>query len=477
MSWKRHIRSLFEIDWTEKPYFFILILLFILSRIPLLNLGFGADADAWRIANTAFDLKYSHIYHTSRFPGYPFPEYVNSLVIEHGWIATNSLTMFLSLISVIFFAKILKDLNIKNKGLLVLTYTFLPILWINSTNTMDYMWATAFIVIAWYFLIKKRYILAGLMMGFAVGSRISTVILVLPFFYIIWTGNKKIKDIIYFVIPVLLISLVLFLPLFFQYGIKFLTYYPLKMTTMELLTITGYRFFQSFGVLSVFFGLIIFILSINKLIKEIRARERYIIFLSMTILAFFLLFFIAPYNPEYLIPVIPFGIVLINKICKKQYVVILSILLLLNSFISFFVVERDNNKNLILHPINKGIIIRNIEERIEQIKFCKNLINANINHSVVIVGWYLPVLSYLDENVSYTRNQKMIGDQNNVKKGIWNFKKDVWYRYLVPLDELQDIQQKGYTVYYIKGIREYTKSVYGYDINKYNCIYLNVEGD
>lgn len=151
MPWKERINSLLDLDWTKTPYIFILILSFVLSRIPLLNLGFGIDADAWRIANSAFDLWNSHVYHTSRFPGYLLPEYVNSLIIDHGWIATNSMTMILSLISVIFFARILKDLNVKNKGLLVLTYAFLPVLWINSTNTMDYMWALTFIVIAWFF--------------------------------------------------------------------------------------------------------------------------------------------------------------------------------------------------------------------------------------------------------------------------------------------------------------------------------------
>lgn len=475
MTWKMYKKSLLDLDWLEKPYVFILVFSFILSRIPLLNLGFGADADAWRIANSAFDLRYSHIYHTSRFPGYPLPEYVNSIVIKYGWIATNTLTMFLSLISVVFFAKILKDLEVKNKGLLVLTYAFLPILWINSTNTMDYMWATTFIVMAWFFLLKKRFFLSGLILGLAAGSRITSLILVLPFLYIIWTENKKTKNIIYFSISVSLLSFVLFLPLFLQYGPMFLRYYPVKMATMELLIITGYRFLKSFGVLSVIFGLIIFILSINLLIKKIKNREKETIFLLIVILLFFIMFLKFPYNPEYLIPTIPFILIIINKICKKQHVIILSIFLLLNSFISFFVVEKDNNKNLMIHLIDKGIIIKNIEERIEQIKFCKYLINTNINHSVVIVGWYLPVLSYLDENVSCIRSHKMIGDQNDVKKGIWNFEKDVWYRYLVPLDELHDLQEKGYTIYYIKGIREYTKRVYGYDLINYDCIYLSDE--
>ena len=172
---------------------------------------------------------------------------------------------------------------------------------------------------------------------------------------------------------------------------------------------------------------------------------------------------------------IPFGLLFLNKICRRELVAILCVLLLLNSFVSFPIIGRDNEGNLTIRAIADGMIKRNIEERTEQIDYTKRLIDVNISHAVVIVGWYLPVLSYLDENVSYSRNHKMIGDPNYEKKGVWNFEKDVWYRYLVPLDELQDLQKKGYTIYYIEGMRYYTKSVYNYDLNDYNAIYLNVE--
>ena len=43
MSCKEHIKSLLDFDWIKIPYIFILISSYILSRIPLLNLGFGTD--------------------------------------------------------------------------------------------------------------------------------------------------------------------------------------------------------------------------------------------------------------------------------------------------------------------------------------------------------------------------------------------------------------------------------------------------
>ena len=275
-----HIKSLLDLDWTKSPHIFFLILLFILSRIPLLNLGFGVDPDSWRIANSAFDLRCLHIYNTSRFPGYPLPEYINSFIIDHGWVATNSVTMILSLLSVIFFARILKDLDVKNKGLLVLTYAFLPILWINSTNTMEYMWASTFIIVAWFFILKNRYTFAGLIMGLAIGSRITSAILIFPFFYLIWIKNRRCRDCFYFIFPTITVSSLLFLPLFIQHGLKFLTYYPGNVNLIDI----GYSICGEFGKIAVFFGLIVLLLSLKVLFKEITAKNKDIVFLLSTIL-------------------------------------------------------------------------------------------------------------------------------------------------------------------------------------------------
>lgn len=478
MSWKERIKSFLDFDWTKTPYVFILILSFILSRIPLLNLGFGADGDGWNIANSAFDLRYLHVYHASRFPGYPLPEYVNSLIIDHGWIATNSMTMILSLISVIFFAAILKDLNIKNKGLLVLTYAFLPVLWVNSTNTMDYMWALAFIVSAWFFILKKQYALAGLMMGLAIGSRITSVVLILPFLYLIWTENRKIKNIIYFGITVFIASFVLFLPLCIQHGFEFLTYYHVDMTTIELMIKAGKNGTNLFGRGASLLWLIVLLLSAKVLFRKIIERDKDTLFLFSSVVLIFVLFIKAPYEPEYLIPMIPFGLLLMNKICKRELIVILCIFLLLNSFVSFPIVGRNDEGNLIVRAIDDGMIKRNIEERTEQIDYTKMLIDTIdtniINHSVVILGWQFTQFSYLYKNDLQMKNKKIITHYAH-RRNLLNCEKDIWYRDLVPLDELQELQGRGYTFYYLKGVREITKDVYGYDLNDYNCVCFDVE--
>ena len=241
----------------------------------------------------------------------------------------------------------------------------------------------------------------------------------------------------------------------------------MDMTTIELMIKAGKNGTNLFGRGASLLGLIVLLLSAKVLFRKIIKRDKDTLFLFSSVVLICILFIKAPYEPEYLIPIIPFGLLLMNKICRKELIVILCIFLLLNSFVSFPIVGRNDERNLTIRVIDDGMIKGNIETRAEQIDYTQKLIATNINHSVVIVGSYIPVLSYLSHNVSFSKDYKMIGDAN--------FENDVWYRYLVPLGELQDLQDKGYTIYYTEGMRDFTKSIHGYDLNDYNCIYLNVE--
>lgn len=451
------LKALSELDFSKTRASLVLIFLFILSRLPLLNLGFGLDSDAWRIANSAFDLRYSHIYHTSRFPGYPLPEFINALVIDYRWLATNSLTMILSLSSVIFFARIVKRSNVKNKGLLVLTYAFFPVLWINSTNTMDYMWALTFTIIAWSFLLKKRYCIAGLMIGLAVASRLSSIVFVFPFLYLIWVENKKVKTAVCVCTIAAATSLLWFLPLFLTYGLSFLTYHPGKVTIFD----GARRVIECFGLFTLVILSILFLVSLPALSRRIIERDKTSLFLLLPIILVGILFLKVPHEGEYLIPAIPFLLLLLDKICRKELVVLFCIVCLSHAVVSL--------------PISIiGAIPANIEARKQQIISVRNLMAANVEKpSIVIIGARHPILSYLDENLSAKATSKVMGDANSPQKAICNYKKDIIYKYLLPLDELERFQSTGYHIYYIRGIRHTTKNVYGYDLADYNAVLLN----
>lgn len=455
-----HIKQFLDLDWTKKPYIFILSFLFILSRFPLLNLGFGSDPDAWRIANSAFDLHYFGIYHPSRFPGLPLPEFFNSLIINYGWLATNIATMIISLISVYVFSLILKELNIKNKGLLVVTFAFLPILWINSASTMDYMWALTFILIAWFLIIKKQYAIAGLVMGLAIGSRLTSALLIIPFLYLIFVSNKK-KNMLYFVISACITAFFLFLPLHSQYGFNFLTYYPEDVDVLTLFINFGYYF----GFLALIMLGLILVLSMKNLISNLLKKDVLTIFLLSSTLLILALFIKTPYEIAYIIPAVPFGLLLLNNISKRKFFSIFCIFLLLNSVISIFPLDSHNDIS------EDGLVIEDGKLRATLLDQSYDLIDANINNSIVITSEYLPSVCYLYEASAKTPKLiGMVGFNYFETKEHANSQKNITYVYLVSLDKIKELHKKGYNVYYAGDWAfEMTKYIYGYDLNNYNC--------
>src|SRR3990172_4133273 len=136
---KPNINGLLDFDLTKFPGIVYLAIFFFVSRIPFIDLGYSTfsnpktDLDSLAIVNSAYLLRYAHVYVASRFPGSPLYEIINSFLIGGGWLATNTATMIISFLAAIIFGKILNILHIQNKAVIILTFAFMPVIWINST--------------------------------------------------------------------------------------------------------------------------------------------------------------------------------------------------------------------------------------------------------------------------------------------------------------------------------------------------------
>ena len=157
----------------------------------------------------------------------------------------------------------------------------------------------------------------------------------LPVLFYLKNKNDKsfLIDFIKFFIVFLLTSIIIFLPVVLKYGINFLTFYPselpliyiIKNLTVDLWGITGSVAIIIFS-LTLFFHLRNFQL-LKHFISDIINQ------LSIIVVTVYLVLFLpAPYEPEYLIPMIPFILILLVHNLTKRQIIIPSVLLLLSSF-------------------------------------------------------------------------------------------------------------------------------------------------
>lgn len=348
-------KDILDCDLTKFPAVVYLALLFFISRVPFINLGFSAftgptDQDVFAVVNSAYLLRYEHVYAVSRFPGSPFYEIINSLLIGGGWMATNAATVIVSLICLILFGKILNILEIKNKALLLVTFTFIPVIWINSTITMDYMWSLMFLLLAFFFVFKEKYVYSGIALSFAIGSRITSGAMVVPLLY--WMLYKKCdnKTIYMFLETIILASIVIFSPVLYTYDFEFLKYYPREILFSEVSNGITTQVFSIPAMIVFIIGLII--------ARNIPKNDLSYNLSLFTLIIYVLLFIYHPSKPAYLIPAVPWGLITLSKSFHRAIVIILCVLIILNGIVSM---EIQNNGEMI--KIENGSVLKNYEER------------------------------------------------------------------------------------------------------------------
>src|ERR1019366_151431 len=299
--------------------FLVLFLIVFISRFPFLSAGYGIEEDSWGIALAAFHTHQSGIYEPSRLPGHPVQELIYSALWGAGPIVFNGFCAFFSGIGAVFFALILQSIQFKHFFIAALAFAFVPVYYISSTYTIDFVWTEAFVLISLYYLLKNKLIVSGIFLGLAVGCRITSGAMLLPFMIIIWQ-NKNLKQnfiqLLKISIPMSVVSIVSFIPIIQQYGFSFFIYYDqfpypsiTKVIYKMILGVFGFV-----GVIAIGISIVSIILNrkkqnfgesfLNKLDNKI------IVASFLIIILFSISYFRLPQKSGYMIPIIPFIILL-----------------------------------------------------------------------------------------------------------------------------------------------------------------------
>ncbi len=165
------------------------------------------------------------------------------------------LTAALSSLCVLYFEKFIKLLGIKHYLLSSIAFAFVPIIYINSTNSMDYIWALCFISISFYSAGAQQYFLSGILLGIATGCRITSAGMVLPLFFLIQYINTSTKNKNYakLFFGFFITSLIAFLPVVMKYGVHFFSYSTGSIPTLYIIKNMSIDIWGIFGFLGITF--------------------------------------------------------------------------------------------------------------------------------------------------------------------------------------------------------------------------------
>lgn len=151
-------------------------------------------------------------YLPSRVPGFPVYETVVRVLQPLGPLATNALSAIAGLVAVALFWDLARRQGLRAAGWLALALAMSRGLWVESTQTMDYALGLAFVMGSLVALTRGRWALAGALLAMAAGCRASASLLLLPEFLYATVRGARWRDRIVLVAAFAVLAFVVFLP-------------------------------------------------------------------------------------------------------------------------------------------------------------------------------------------------------------------------------------------------------------------------
>jgi hypothetical protein len=338
-----------------------------LSRLPFLFNGYGDDPDAWRMVETARLLATDGSYQPSRFPGYPLPEFTYGALYWLGLTAAeiwNGITAALSSVAAAFFYLIYsKDPRRPTPVLATLAMALVPVLYIQSTASMDYAWALCFTLGSALLILEGRVLAGGVFLGLAIACRLTSGAFLLPAILLIGVRPVRLREIMLYGVTCALVAGLFYFPAIAKFGVSFLTFsdsYPSLAVVVARATI---RTFGPVGAVAMAAAVAIAVAEFLRNSREAMERMRRsgtaapaAVYCCMIAALYLRL----PHEAAYLIPLIPFGLLVLADLVRPKVMIGLYAVLAVSPFIG----NLDNFGRLSL----QGMILRDAADR--QSKTC-----------------------------------------------------------------------------------------------------------
>ncbi|MEW6468712.1 MAG: hypothetical protein AB1458_07295 [Bacteroidota bacterium] len=278
-------------------------------------------------------------YEVSRLPGHPLQEFVYLLNPYGSYFYYNLLSAAFSTLAVLFFALLLRRMAVRHYLAGALALAFTPVFYTSSTYTIDYAWSLAFVMASLYCLAERKIVLAGILLGMAVGCRITSAAMLLPFLLLAYERSlplrKNLAAGVLLAGSAALTALLLFIPILHRYGPGFFMYYDqfdyppfAKIAYKATLGVFGLV-----GMLGLAYGAALIVRNRFRPAEEVPAAKKWIRVSLLVFLLYIIAYLRLPQKSGYMIPLIPFAIILLACFLGGRQFRIACFMLILSPFI------------------------------------------------------------------------------------------------------------------------------------------------
>lgn len=323
-----------------KKELLLLIALVLITRMPFIFDGFGVEEDSWGLVVNAQEMHDTGEYRASRFPGHPLQEYAYLLIWNQPAWVWNFLSVVVSLAAICFFHLALRRMQINNALQVSLLFCFTPVFVLAGTYTIDYAWTLAFLTASFWLLCERRLWWSGVVLGLAIGCRITTGIFLFPWFILLLNRmdiGMSVRLWMRIAIPTIVIGLLWYIPAYTSYGSHFFDYsdqfpYPPLPKVIFKATLGVFSILGLFAlILSAFWGLKNYRngqLNANALLNEKRLLLVCLIIFILHIIAYLRL----PQKAGYMLPAVPWIVLAVGIVLTKKQIRIVAGLFICSPF-------------------------------------------------------------------------------------------------------------------------------------------------
>lgn len=421
---------------------FLAAIVILLTRLPFVQNGYGSDSDAWRVANTARFVAATGEYAASRLPGYPLQELFYSLMWRWGGRAAafNVTTALLSVLCFVFISLYLVRLRSRDWLLASMTIALTPVIFIHSTDAMDYVWALTFAWGCFYFVLKDWLWISGVCLGLAIGCRMTSGAMLIPAVLMLahQAGRLDARRLLKLVLPAVAIGAAAYAPVVQRYGLSFARFVDAYPSILKIV------YEATYGAWGVPGSLAIGVAGIALLVRRgpgetvsVPADRPLVIAWLAGLLLYMIAFLRLPHDAGYLIPAVPFAILLLGRFLDRRIFAGVCLAIILSSFV--LSVEKTD-------VYLSGPVLRDAQMRRDVDAMVLNLLADQPGEKrVIVTGWYQPMIE------AY-RGAEAGGSTEYVS--------------LLNAARLQDYRDRGFGIYYLPEVREYNLQVNRVDLAK-----------
>ncbi|NLD73623.1 MAG: hypothetical protein GX649_13020 [Chloroflexi bacterium] len=420
------------------------------SRLPFLGEGYGTDPDAWRVVGAARHIAETGEYAYSRAPGYPLQELTYALA----WRLTppaarpvvfNGLTALLSAAAAGALTAILLALRHDAMGAVLggLALAATPVVYLNSVNAMDYVWALALFLGALCALLRGRPLGAGVLLGLAVTCRITSGALLAPLGVLAWGGGPRGDRwgrLAQLVGGTLAVAGIGYLPVVLRYGPGFFTFYEKGYPSLPAVWQRGGP--DVWGVVGAVALALAALLGVAEVLLVRRAPRRpgrQMVAWALGALLVVGAYLRLPHEAGYLAPLVPLVLLLAHGALRRAVFAGLCVALIISPF-------ADVPAPWVGEGGRGASILQDARARAAGQRYTEWVLAAGDGlapPAVVVAGPELPRV------------------QADPRCGA---REDLQYVYSLDAAEYADYVSRGYRVYYVPGLSEYNAFHFGFDL-------------